>query len=168
MYYFNKLLYMRIFKLIVTLMAAALLLTGCDFFRSLAGKPTSKDLERMRQEALEQERLQRERDSLDRVRALELEQARAAAENPLDNTERYHVILGSFKVEGNAEKMYAALEKNGYKPLVLEFNNGFEAVSVAAYDDYREALRAMEDIKEYPFCPEDVWIYDANQNMHVK
>ena len=53
-----------------------MLLTGCDFFRSLVGKPTSKDLERMRQEAMEQERQQREQDSLNRVRALELEQAR--------------------------------------------------------------------------------------------
>ena len=159
---------MRVVKLIMTLAAAAMLLTGCDFFRSLVGKPTSKDLERMRQEALEQERLQREQDSLNRVRALELEQARIAAENSLENAGKYHVILGSFKVEGNAEKMYAMLEKNGYKPRVIEFNNGFEAVSVAAYNDYREALRAMEDIMEYQFCPEDVWIYDVSQNMHVK
>ena len=101
-------------------------------------------------------------------RALELEQARIAAENSLENAGKYHVILGSFKVEGNAEKMYATLEKNGYKPRVIEFNNGFEAVSVAAYDDYREALRAMEDVMEYQFCPEDVWIYDVSQNMHVK
>ena len=68
----NKLLNMRIVKLIMTLAAAAMLLTGCDFFRSLVGKPTSKDLERMRQEAMEQERQQRDQDSLNRVRALEL------------------------------------------------------------------------------------------------
>ena len=143
---------MRIVKLIMTLMAAAVLLTGCDFFRSLVGKPTSEDIERMRLEAQEQARMKREQDSLNKLRALELEQARIAAE----------------KVEGNAEKMYAMLEKNGYKPRVIEFNNGFEAVSVAAYNDYREAIKAMQDIMEYQFCPEDVWIYDVNQNMHVK
>ena len=107
-----------------------MLLTGCDFFRSLVGKPTSKDLERMRQEALEQERLQREQDSLNRVRALELEQARIAAENSLENAGKYHVILGSFKVEGNAEKMYAVLEKNGYKPRVIEFNKSEYACQI--------------------------------------
>lgn len=164
----NKLLNMRIVKLIMTLMAAAVLLTGCDFFRSLVGKPTSEDIERMRLEAQEQARMKREQDSLNKLRALELEQARAAAENSLENAGRYHVILGSFKVEGNAEKMYAMLEKNGYKPRVIEFNNGFEAVSVAAYNDYREAIKAMQDVMEYQFCPEDVWIYDVNQNMHVK
>lgn len=161
---------MKAFKLIVTLMAAAVLFTGCDFFRSIVGKPTSKDIERMKQETLEQARRQREQDSINRVRALELEQAKAeAAKNLLDESAgRYHVILGCFKVEGNAEKMNALLEKNGYSPKVIRFNNGFEVVSVAAFDNYREALKDMESIMEYPFCPEDVWIYDVNQNMHVK
>ena len=71
---------MRIVKLIMTLMAAAVLLTGCDFFRSLVGKPTSEDIERMRLEAQEQARMKREQDSLNKLKALELEQARAAAE----------------------------------------------------------------------------------------
>ena len=161
---------MKAFRLVSTLLVALMLVTGCDFFRSLVGMPTSEDLEKMKQEAVEQARKQRELDSVNRVRALEQEKARAAAqENLLDESAgRYHVILGSFKVEGNAEKMYALLEKNGYKPRVIKFNNGFEVVSVAAYDNYRDALRAMNDIMEYEFCPEDVWIYDIRQNLHVK
>ena len=78
------------------------------------------------------------------------------------------IMLSSVEVEGNAGKMYALLEKNGYTPRVIKFNNGFEVVSVAAYDNYREALKAMNDVMEYEFCPEDVWIYDIRQNMHVK
>jgi len=161
---------MKAFRLVSTLLVALMLVTGCDFFRSLVGMPTSEDLEKMKQEAVEQARKQRELDSVNRVRALEQEKARAAAqENLLDESAgRYHVILGSFKVEGNAEKMYALLEKNGYKPRVIKFNNGFEVVSVAAYDNYRDALRAMNDIMEYQFCPEDVWIYDIRQNMHAR
>ena len=161
---------MKAFRLVSTLLVALMLVTGCDFFRSLVGMPTSEDLEKMKQEAVEQARKQRELDSVNRVRALEQEKARAAAqENLLDESAgRYHVILGSFKVEGNAEKMYALLEKNGYKPRVIKFNNGFEVVSVAAYDNYRDALRAMNDIMEYQFCPEDVWIYDIHQNMHAR
>ena len=161
---------MKAFRLVSTLLVALMLVTGCDFFRSLVGMPTSEDLEKMKQEAVEQARKQRELDSVNRVRALEQEKARAAAqENLLDESAgRYHVILGSFKVEGNAEKMYALLEKNGYKPRVIKFNNGFEVVSVAAYDNYRDALRAMNDIMEYQFCPEDVWIYDIRQTMHAR
>lgn len=159
---------MKFFKLIITLAAAMMLLTGCDFFRSIAGKPTSKDLERMRQEALEQERRQRIQDSIDRAKALELARAEAEAADLPENVGRYHVVVGSFKVEGNAGKMRALLEKNGYTPRVIEFNNGFEVVSVAAYDNYRDALRAMRELMELQFCPEDVWIYDVNQNMHVK
>ncbi len=167
---FNFLQEMKAFRLVSTLLVALMLVTGCDFFRSLVGMPTSEDLEKMKQEAVEQARKQRELDSVNRVRALEQEKARAAAqENLLDESAgRYHVILGSFKVEGNAEKMYALLEKNGYKPRVIKFNNGFEVVSVAAYDNYRDALRAMNDIMEYQFCPEDVWIYDIRQNMHAR
>ena len=167
---FNFLQEMKAFRLVSTLLVALMLVTGCDFFRSLVGMPTSEDLEKMKQEAVEQARKQRELDSVNRVRALEQEKARAAAqENLLDESAgRYHVILGSFKVEDNAEKMYALLEKNGYKPRVIKFNNGFEVVSVAAYDNYRDALRAMNDIMEYQFCPEDVWIYDIRQNMHAR
>ncbi len=167
---FNFLQEMKAFRLVSTLLVALMLVTGCDFFRSIVGMPTSEDLEKMKQEAVEQARKQRELDSVNRVRALEQEKARAAAqENLLDESAgRYHVILGSFKVEGNAEKMYALLEKNGYKPRVIKFNNGFEVVSVAAYDNYRDALRAMNDIMEYQFCPEDVWIYDIRQNMHAR
>ena len=47
---------MKVFRLVSALVVALMLVTGCDFFRSIMGKPTSKDLERMRQEALEQER----------------------------------------------------------------------------------------------------------------
>ncbi|HJB43702.1 MAG TPA: SPOR domain-containing protein [Candidatus Coprenecus merdipullorum] len=161
---------MKAFRLVPVLMVALMLVTGCDFFRSLVGKPTSKDLERMRQEAVEQARKQRIQDSVNKARELELEKARAAEQaNLLDeSTGRYHVILGSFKVEGNAAKMNAMLEKNGYTPRVIEFNNGFEVVSVAAYDNYWDALKAMNDIMEYEFCPEDVWIYDIRQNMHVR
>ena len=64
--------------------------------------------------------------------------------------------------------MYALLEKNGYTPRVILFNNGFEVVSVAAYNNYRDALKAMNDVMEYEFCPEDVWIYDIRQNLHAK
>ena len=162
---------MKTFRLIATLVVAAMLLTGCDFFRSLVGKPTSKELEKIKQEAVEQARKQRALDSINEAKALQLEQEKAAAEKAgmLDESAgRYHVILGSFKVDGNAEKMYALLEKNGYTPKVIKFNNGFDVVSVAAYNNYRDALKAMEDIMEYPFCPEDVWIYDINQKMHVK
>lgn len=162
---------MKAFRLVSTLLVALVLVTGCDFFRSIVGKPTSEDLERMRQEALDQARKQREQDSINKARAIELEKAKTEAEqaNLLDESAgRYHVILGSFKVESNAGKMHALLEKNGYRPRLIKFNNGFDVVSVAAYDNYWDALKAMNRIMEYEFCPEDVWIYDIRQNMHVK
>ncbi len=158
-------------KFLPALLIAALLFTGCDFFRSLVGKPTSKDIERMKQEALAKARKQRELDSINNAKALELERARIEAENAnlLDETAgRYHVIIGSFKVEGNAVQFLERLEKDGYTPRKFRFNNGFDLVSVGVYNNYREALKAMNDVLEYEKCPEDVWVYDINQNLHVK
>ena len=99
-------------------------------------------------------------------KAQEPAEAEAAKQDQLAGTGRYHVILGSFKVEDNAGKMDAMLKNNGYTPRVIKFNNGFSAVSAASYDNYRDALRAMYDIMEFEYCPEDVWIYDLNQKMH--
>ncbi len=164
-------LFSKSIKFLPALLIAAVLFTGCDFFRSLVGKPTSKDIEKMKQEALIKARQQRQLDSINKAKALELEAARIAAENEgrLDESlGRYHVILGSFKVDGNAAKFLERLEKDGYTPRAFKFNNGFDLVSVGVYNNYREALKAMNDVLEYEKCPEDVWVYDINQNLHVK
>ena len=60
---------MKAFRLISTLMVALMLVTGCDFFRSLVGKPTSKELEQMKCEAVEQARKQRQLDSINKAKA---------------------------------------------------------------------------------------------------
>ncbi len=161
----------KLVKFLPALLVAVLLLTGCDFFRALVGKPTSEDIERMKQEAAAKARKQRELDSLNKARALELERARIEAENAYlldESAGRYHVIIGSFKVENNAARFLERLEKDGYTPRKFKFNNGFDLVSVGVYDNYREALKAMNDVLEYDRCPEDVWVYDINQNLHVK
>ncbi len=162
----------KLAKFLPALLIAVTLLTGCDFFRSLVGKPTSKDIERMKQEAAEKARKQRELDSINRAKAIELENARrleAANAGLLDESEgRFHVVIGSFKLEGNASNFLERLEKDGYTPRKFKFNNGFDVVSAGVYDNYREARKAMYDILEYEKCPEDVWIYDINQNLHVK
>ncbi len=152
------------------LVFAAALLTGCDFFRSIVGKPTSKDIERMRQEELAKARKQREQDSIDRINALKLQEAMAKEkEGYLDESAgRYHVVIGSFRVSDNAEKMYSLLEREGYKPFKFKFNNGFEAVSVAAFDNYRDALDQMYKVMEFQYCPDDIWVYDIRQNLHEK
>lgn len=161
---------MKNFRFVPVLLLSLMLFTGCDFFRSLVGKPTSKELEKMKIEAEAQARKARQEDSLRRVQEelLKMEAEKSVSVSDLEKTGRYHVIMGSFKVEGNAEKMAARLEKDGYSPIVFMFENGFESVSVAGFDTLREALEASVNMYEKDYTPDDVWVYDVKKNIHVK
>ncbi len=161
---------MKLFRLVSVFSIAGMLLTGCDFVRSIVGKPTSKDIEKMKLEVAEQQRLKKQQDSIAKAQALQLEQEKAAAaarKYLLDESAgKFHVIMGSYRVPENARGMFAMLEKNGYTPRYVLFNNGFSAVSIAGYDNYQEALKAMYEAMELPYCPEDVWVYGVAQNLH--
>lgn len=155
---------MKIVRLFSLFLIAATMLTSCDFFRSLAGKPTSKDIERMRVEA--QAKKQRQLDSINKAKAdsLALIAAMEAEKNALK--ERFYVVLGSFKVQGNAERMYQFLEKNNYTPRTIRFKNGFELVSAASTNNLQEALKIMDELLVFEYCPDDVWVYDVKQGLH--
>lgn len=155
---------MKIVRLFSLFLIAATMLTSCDFFRSLAGKPTSKDIERMRIEA--QAKKQRQLDSINKAKAdsLALIAAMEAEKNALK--ERFYVVLGSFKVQGNAERMYQFLEKNNYTPRTIRFKNGFELVSAASTNNLQEALKIMDELLAFEYCPDDVWVYDVKQGLH--
>ena len=47
---------MKHFRIIAVLALSVSLLTGCDFFRSILGKPTSSDIERIRLEQAERQK----------------------------------------------------------------------------------------------------------------
>lgn len=147
-------------------MIAAVMFTGCDFFRSILGKPTSKEIEKMRIEALARAKRKRQIDSINRLKAdsIKFAEAQKALANKMSG--RYYIILGSFKVQGNASKMLDQLKKDGYKPANIKFKNGFDLVAAAAYDDFRTAFKEMDKILEYENCPDDVWIYDTQQGLH--
>ena len=155
---------MKIVRLFSLFLIAATMLTSCDFFRSLAGKPTSKDIERMRIEA--QAKKQRQLDSINKAKAdsLALIAAMEAEKNALK--ERFYVVLGSFKVQGNAERMYQFLEKNNYTPRTIRFKNGFELVSAASTNNLQEALKIMDELLAFEYCPDDEWVYDVKQGLH--
>jgi len=85
-----------------------------------------------------------------------------------DYSDRFYVIVGSFKDPSNSEKMFLFLSKNGYKPKLLEFKNGYKLVSAASFTTQAEASKEMLKIMDTDFAPEDIWVYDTNQRLHVK
>ncbi|MFA5849421.1 MAG: SPOR domain-containing protein [Bacteroidales bacterium] len=85
-----------------------------------------------------------------------------------DYNDRFYVIVGSFKDPLNSEKMFLYLSKNGYKPKLIEFKNGYKLVSAASFMTQEEATKEMLKIMDTDFAPEDIWVYDTNQRLHVK
>lgn len=159
---------MKTMRLITILLASLLLLTGCDFFRKITGKPTSKELEQMKIEAQAAERRaieERNRaiaDSLNLVKARQ--EAEALKAKALDK--KYYVIIGSFKVAENADRLYATLEKKGYTPKEIRFNNGYDVVAAGGYDTFKEAFIALEDLLTHEYAPDDSYIYDTSLGYH--
>lgn len=165
-------------KSLVILMAASVLtLTGCDFFRSLAGRPTSEDIENRKleillaQEAVEQARLdslRREKQMvLDSIAALDsIKQQGGTILNPsrlggLFATKleaRYYVIVGSFRQRSNAEALLNSIADLGYSPALISFRNGMIAVGVCPVNTLPDALISLKTVKAEAFCPSDVWI----------
>lgn len=149
------------------------MVSGCDFFRSVLGKPTSKDIERMRVEAeiaerkAEEDRLKAEQEAIALAEAQrKLEEAEALKQAQLER-ERYYVIYGSFKHEGNADKLYARLANEGHKPRKIRFRNGFTLIATNAFENEQDAMRELYRMRDDYRNPYDMWVYDKRQGRHV-
>ena len=163
---------MKKLKIITLLFAMAVLLSGCDFFRSMLNKPTSKDIEKMKIEAEQTRKVAEEA----RRKAAEQDAiALAEAQRKLEEEkmkqerlpkERYYLIYGSFKVEGNAEKLYEQAKSMELSPVRIKFKNGFDLVAFEAFDNISLAYDRMNFMLSQEGTPDDIWVYDTYQNLH--
>jgi hypothetical protein len=165
-------------KIMIVLMGLSLFaVTGCDFFRQLAGRPTSADIEAKRLEILiaEQQAAQARLDSLmkqqqiakDSLAALDsIAQYGGTILNPaklggLFATRleaRYYVIVGAFRVRANAENLLQKAKTAGYEPALISFNTGLIAVGLCPCSNVVDAKDALKKVKTEKFCPKDVWV----------
>jgi len=86
-------------------------------------------------------------DSLQRVREYE-EEMRARY--------KYHVVLGSFKVPGNADHYETVVDSEGYEVVRLYSPNDFHLVSALRYDNSRDAWKK---VMEFRYEGRDAWVY---------
>ena len=152
------------------------LLGGCDFFRQLAGRPTSRQI-RAKQERIEQEarRHQQRLDSLKLVQKqisdslATLDSLRDAKESLITTRQltgggkydipyRYYVMLGSFSSPDNATRQAARAQEAGYPATLIPFRNGFTAVGCCPSDNLTEVYASLRKLREEDFCPPDAWI----------
>lgn len=147
---------------VMTLIATAV--TGCDFFRRLAGRPDSEWIE-AKAEAIrqEEEALRIRQDSLERTRKAEADSLAAADSVRLANHRyRFCVILGSFSSKENAERYVEEIAAKGYKGELLTFRNS-TAVGVCPTDDEEQAKKSLSELQRQDFCPNGAWILERKQ-----
>ena len=159
-----------------------LFVTGCDFVRTLAGRPTSAQVGQIRQERIAREdaRHQAVLDSLQRVEkqmadslaALEtylldsLSQTRGTILNPskmggLFTTKlesKYYIIVGAFRGRSYAERKLTACNEAGYTGTIISFRNGLLAVGVCPSNNLNESLKTLRGMRGTGVCPQDGWI----------
>ena len=163
--------------LVITALAATVCVAGgCDFFRQLAGRPTSKQI-RAKQERIEREAQQHQRrlDSLKLVQKqisdslATLDSLRNAKETLISTRQlsggrkydipyRYYVMIGSFGSADNATRQAARAEEAGYPATLIPFRNGFTAVGCCPSDNLTEVYASLRKLREKDFCPSDAWI----------
>ena len=147
---------------VMTLVATAV--TGCDFFRRLAGRPDSEWIE-AKAEAIrqEEEALRIRQDSLERARKAAADSLAAADSVRLAHHRyRFCVILGSFSSKENAERYVEEIAAKGYKCELLTFRNS-TAVGVCPTDDEEQAKKSLSELQRQDFCPNGAWILERKQ-----
>ncbi len=166
-------------KSVLLLMSIMLVsLTGCDFLRSVAGRPTSKDIENKRiaiiraeeaalQSRLDSIRLAEEKVVADSLAALEvLEETGIMMNGPeriggLSGTEleyRYYIIVGAFRESANARKLFTTASDSGYEPVLISCRSGMIAVGLSPSNSLVSISETYARLKDEPFCPKEAWI----------
>lgn len=166
----------RILLKIAVLMAVIAALSGCDFFRSLVGRPTSADIEakRARLELEESEHAnmldslkstqRRLADSLSFADSVRMSGSSIVKVGKLEGfdaaqlSHRYYIVVGAFSNSENAGRQAAAASAAGYEVSTVEFRNGYKAVMLCPTDDLSETYAKLKSVKNEKFCPPDVWV----------
>ena len=166
----------RILHLVVVLSTVVLTTTGCDFFRKLAGRPTSTDIEAMRQaialreeakvQAAQSDSIQVVPDTVaakPEVKPAPAKETVSSSSQANDGKKRYYIIVASFSKVENAERCAERMAGRGYPGELLKFKGGYTAVGVLGTDDMQEAQASLKELKRQDFCPQGVWILDRNR-----
>ena len=151
-------------RYIALAVCAALLLQGCDWVKGKMGLPTSEEIARMKVELQQQQ----ERETAEAARVQRLQDSIKAmeAEAALHKVSGYYVVLGSFKDFRNADALVELVKGHGYAAEAIMLKSGYKMVAIGGFGTFSDAYREMEKIGEKDFCPYDMWVYSAAQQLH--
>lgn len=168
--------------LIPILLAVALAVSSCDFFRFVAGRPTSAEIEtvmlemEIQKKALEEARQKAFQDSIAMVRKIE-EDSLAALDTIKARDirrysiagfggvkgealpQRYYIAVGSFKTEDNARKFMVKVAEFGYSPQMVCFaRSGLYTVLICPSQRLSDCVASLLKARSFSFCPADAWV----------
>lgn len=165
-------------SVILLMLAVMTIVTGCDFFRVLAGRPTGKDIDARRVEIMKSEeaalqvrldsiRLAEEKVAADSLAALDSLAAQGIVITGASrlgglaadvSAHRYHIIAGAFRDKANARKLAGKAESEGYEAELIECRTGIIAVGLCPSDRIAVTYNAMQRLRHESFFPKDSWI----------
>lgn len=154
--------------------------SGCDFIRTIAGRPTSAELkakqtlisqyeaEQKAAREIAEAKARAEADSSAAVKAIQEENiamrpysGRIVSLDPEQTGFRYFLVLGAFSVGANAEGLAERLREAGCKPVLLRAADGKVLVAGAASDNVADIYSEYSRLKAEDFFPDGVWIMIA-------
>ncbi len=165
---------------IMTLMLLSL--TGCDFIRSVAGRPTSKDIEKKRIAIIkaEEQALQKRLDSISLAEKKVVDDSLAAFdffknEGVIINGAKrlgglagmeleyeYYIVIGAFLDRSNAEKQAESASACGYSTVLISCRSGMTAVGATPSNTIAPIKESYKKLIQESFCPKDAWILVKN------
>ena len=172
---------MRLYNIVLALLFCAAV-SGCDFLRTVAGRPTSTDLAVMK-EAIENERLAKEaaiRDSIAAVLRMEAEAKAAKRDSVLldslgkarilfrpsrfggireaDTDARYMVAVGSFQTRSFAERKVLSSREAGFEGAIVTFRSGLNIVGLCPSERLSEVYSTLLENRGKGVFPKASWI----------
>jgi len=164
---------------ILTFVLMTLSLTGCDWVRKMAGRPTSADIEAIRRKiAADEAAVQAKNDSLAVVAAMR-KQAVADSVAALDSfavsgryfrkpaelggikgdyPAKYAIAVGAFRKVANAQRLSEKFDAEIYSPSVVVSGMGLNIVLVCPANRIKDLYDSYAELRNNPLFPKDAWI----------
>ena len=140
-------------KLTVIALLITLLLSGCDFVRSInpfAKKEDPMEALQLREDSIRRAEMllrQQEEARLAEARADSLRRAQEAEALAAQTRNRYHLIVGAFKTPAYAEDFHQKILAQGHDSRIIMSENNFHLVTIRSHEDYRTAVNEWRGIR---------------------
>lgn len=161
-------------KVLFPTLLLSVLAASCDFVRSVAGRPSSEEVSKMKVEKEKQEEIrkqeaaqlrlkQKNEDALSSIAKLGVTIKKSSEiKSGLieDIPAGYYVMLGAFSKEANAAKLSEQAVTAGFEAVIITYGNGQKAVGVFAGTTPAELLDRYLNVAKESFCPLEAWILE--------